>query len=115
MSVYDAEGNLVAGEGFGVLSWLLKQNGLNVIFSVDGPSSYNLCSGMSGQDSPRQESILKASSMRINLIVPRQRLTANMDNERKEASNLGKTRQAKKEKIQNKNFYIYKFTRRNVT
>lgn len=36
-SVYDAEGNLVAGEGCGVLSWLLMENDLNVIASDEWP------------------------------------------------------------------------------
>ncbi|MBN2117380.1 MAG: DUF523 domain-containing protein [Anaerolineales bacterium] len=36
-SVFDPEGNLVAGEGCGVLSWLLKQNGLEVIASDEWP------------------------------------------------------------------------------
>jgi len=38
-SVYNAEGNLVAAEGCGVLSWLLRQNGLEVIASDEWPES----------------------------------------------------------------------------
>lgn len=38
-SVYNAEGNLVSGEGCGVLSWLLRQNDLEVIASDDWPES----------------------------------------------------------------------------
>jgi len=37
-SVFDKEGNLVAGEGCGVLSWLLKENGLEVIASNEWPA-----------------------------------------------------------------------------
>jgi len=37
-SVYDAEGNLGSGEGCGVLSWLLKENGLEVISSDEWPT-----------------------------------------------------------------------------
>lgn len=37
-SVYDAEGNLVGGEGCGVLSWLLKENGVEVISSDKWPT-----------------------------------------------------------------------------
>ncbi len=41
-SVYDAEGNLIAGEGCGVLSWLLMENGLNVIASDEWPALLSL-------------------------------------------------------------------------
>jgi uncharacterized protein YbbK (DUF523 family) len=37
-SVYDAEGNLNAGEGCGVLSWLLRENGIEVIASDEWPT-----------------------------------------------------------------------------
>ena len=37
-SVYDAEGNLVAGEGCGILTWLLRQNGLEVISTDEWPA-----------------------------------------------------------------------------
>lgn len=37
-SVYDAGGNLIAGEGCGVLGWLLMQNGLDVIASDEWPA-----------------------------------------------------------------------------
>jgi uncharacterized protein YbbK (DUF523 family) len=37
-SVYDTEGNLIAGEGYGVLSWLLRENGLEVIASDKWPT-----------------------------------------------------------------------------
>lgn len=37
-SVYDAEDKLVAGEGCGVLSWLLNENGLEVIASDEWPA-----------------------------------------------------------------------------
>jgi uncharacterized protein YbbK (DUF523 family) len=37
-SVFDTEGNLVAGEGCGVLSWLLMENGLEVIASDEWPA-----------------------------------------------------------------------------
>jgi len=41
-SVYDAEGKLVTGEGCGVLSWLLKKNGLEVIASDEWLASKGL-------------------------------------------------------------------------
>jgi len=37
-SVYDANGNLIAGKGCGVLSWLLMKNGLEVIASDEWPA-----------------------------------------------------------------------------
>jgi uncharacterized protein YbbK (DUF523 family) len=37
-SVFDTEGNLVAGEGCGVLGWLLMENGLEVIVSDEWPA-----------------------------------------------------------------------------
>jgi uncharacterized protein YbbK (DUF523 family) len=37
-SVYDSKGSLVAAEGCGVLSWLLRENGLEVIASDEWPS-----------------------------------------------------------------------------
>ncbi len=38
-SVYDTDGNLVAAEGCGVLCWLLKNNGLEVIASDEWPET----------------------------------------------------------------------------
>jgi uncharacterized protein YbbK (DUF523 family) len=37
-SAYDTEGNLVVGKGCGVLSWILRANGLEVIASDEWPT-----------------------------------------------------------------------------
>jgi uncharacterized protein YbbK (DUF523 family) len=37
-SVYDAEGKLVAGNGCGVLAWLLRDNDIEVISSDEWPT-----------------------------------------------------------------------------